>query len=101
MKAAKIALILIGMVALMCWVRGGAGFDIAKALPFCGGHEPGIYDIGAIAVILLLFWGLGRTKRARHQEDAPRRIAAPQHREDEYELEQEEERDEQERASSP
>lgn len=46
------------------FIRQGADFHIARILPFAGGHPPGLYDVGAIVMILMIFWGLGRLRRS-------------------------------------
>ena len=69
MKNVKIVLILIGTFFVVSWLRQGHGDfgSVVKTLPFCGGHRPGFYDVGAIALIILLFWGFGRLKRHGQQ----------------------------------
>ena len=64
MKAAMVVLILIVTMGLIVFVRGGRDFSLVKAIPFCGGHKPGLYDFGAIALFTLMLWGLGRLKRS-------------------------------------
>ena len=71
MKAAKIAMILVGILSLIFWVRSDYGDlgSLVKTLPFCGGHKPSFYDVGAVALIALLFSGLSRLKRSERRED--------------------------------
>ena len=63
MRIFFITLVLILLVAIMVWVRSGDGFHIARVLPFCGGHEPGLYDVAALGVILILLLGLKQLYR--------------------------------------
>ena len=69
MKAAKIVLVLLVTMGLVVFVRGGRDFSLAKALPFCGGHKPGFYDFGALALLALAAWGLTRLHRPSRAED--------------------------------
>ena len=63
MRSAKIAVILVIIISLILWCRRDYDFGhIARVLPFSGGHRPGIYDIGAVAIVLLLLWGFSRLK---------------------------------------
>ena len=63
MKSAKLVLVLLVTMGLIVFVRGGRDFSLPKALPFCGGHKPGFYDFGALCLIVLMLWGLGRLRR--------------------------------------
>ncbi len=64
MKAAKIAVVIVVISSLVVWCRSSFDFGhIARSLPFSGGHRPGIYDVSAVAVLLLLLWGFSRLKR--------------------------------------
>ena len=60
----KIVLILAGTFFVILWLRKDHGDfgSVVKTLPFCGGHRPSFYDIGAIALIVFLFWGFRRLK---------------------------------------
>ena len=71
MKFAKIALIIVLIFSLVSWVRSDHGDfgSLVKTLPFCGGHKVSFYDVGAIALIVLLFWGLSRLKSSGQKED--------------------------------
>ena len=62
MRAVMIALALLMIAGLINFVRGG-DFHIAKTLPFCGGHEPGLYDVGAVIMIIIAIWGIRRVVR--------------------------------------
>ena len=87
MKAVKVVLILVGTFFVISWLRqdhGGFG-SVVKTLPFCGGYRPSFYDIGAIALVILLFWGFRRLKGVGRDTDEPDDVGY----EDEYEWEQE------------
>ena len=63
MKAAKIAIVIVIISSAILWCRSSWDFGhIARSLPFSGGHRPGIYDIGALAILVLLLWGFSRLK---------------------------------------
>ena len=63
MKAAKIAVVIVVISCLIAWCRSSFDFGhIARSLPFSGGHRPGIYDVGAVVILLLLLWGLSRLR---------------------------------------
>ena len=71
MTAAKITMILVAIFSLIFWVRSDHGDlgNLVKTLPFCGGHKPSVYDVGAVALIVLLFWGLSRLKGSGQTDD--------------------------------
>jgi len=69
MTAAKIIAIIIVTFALIGFVRGGETFHIAKALPFCSGGRPGLYDFTAGGLIAVMFWGIGRLGRIGTGDD--------------------------------
>lgn len=70
MKAAKIIGVILLLGALIGWVRHGQDVGhIARSLPFCGGHKPGFYDLGALAVLGLVLWGLSRLRNAGKSDD--------------------------------
>ena len=74
MKAAKIALVVVFISALIVWVRGGQpSVHPAKLLPFLGGHRVSIYDFGAVAMILMTVVAL--TRRPLTEEELARREA--------------------------
>ena len=63
MKAAKITVVIVVISSAILWCRSSWDFGhIARSLPFSGGHQPGIYDIGALAILVLLLWGFSRLK---------------------------------------
>lgn len=63
MKPLRIVLTVIVMASLINFVRDGRTFHISQVLPLSGGHDPGIYDIGAFALIGLGIWGYGRLRK--------------------------------------
>ena len=70
MKAAKIILVLLVISALIGVVRSGRGLGhIGRALPFCSGGEPGLYDFAALAVVAIALWGIARMYRAGKDAD--------------------------------
>ena len=62
MKAFWITLTIVLMASLICWLRAGADFPIVQCLPFAGGHRPGIQDIAAFVLVLMIPWGLSRLR---------------------------------------
>ncbi len=63
MKYAKLAVALIIISSLVLWCRRSVDFGhIARSLPFSSGHRPGIYDVGSIVIILLVFYALSRLR---------------------------------------
>lgn len=69
MKAFRVVLIILLIAALMNFVREGGGrtFHIITTLPFAGGHEPAIWDLGGLCLIALGIWGWQRLKRQRRK----------------------------------
>ena len=64
MKAAKVVLIVLCCALIINWVRGGEDFHWARVLPLMGGHHPGIYDVAAVVLLLVMLpWGLRRLRR--------------------------------------
>jgi len=83
MKAAKIILVILVISALIGWVRGGHGPEhIAKTLPFCGGHRPGLYDLGGLAMLGLCLWGLARLRNARQADETEEELPLEETQED-------------------
>ena len=61
MKSAKLVIVLVIVASFILWCRRSMDIGhIARSLPFSGGCRPGIYDVGAIAVLLVLLWGFSR-----------------------------------------
>ena len=70
MKYAKLVVVLVVISSVILWCRRSLDIGhIARTLPFSGGHRPGIYDIGAIVVLLLLLRGLSRLRSRNGQGD--------------------------------
>ena len=70
MKAAKIVVVILLVGGLICWARHGHEVGhIARSLPFCGGHKPGLYDLGGLALLGLALWGLSRLRNATKSGD--------------------------------
>ena len=63
MKTIAITLIIVFVSAVILFVRGGADFPIVRVLPFLGGHEPGLYDVGALVILAILALGIRRMYR--------------------------------------
>ena len=57
------------IAGLANWVRQGDSFHIARALPFCSGRPPGLYDLAGIVMILILLAGLRRLLHPREDEE--------------------------------
>lgn len=64
MKAFLITLVILLGACLIRFVRQGADFHIAQVLPFCGGFQPSLYDVGSIVLIIIL---LVRLSGMRHR----------------------------------
>ena len=69
MKAATILIIVIVALAVIGWIMQDTDFHIAESLPFCSGEKPNFYDIGALALLTLLVWGLARLAKRRRDDD--------------------------------
>ena len=63
MKAIQIAVIVLLAAVAINLVRGSEDFPLPHILPLSGGFRPGIYDLGALGMILLCLWGLLRVSR--------------------------------------
>ncbi len=75
MKTLKIAVILLLAAIAINLVRGPADFPLPHILPLSGGFRPGIYDLGALSMILLCLWGLLRVSRLGQPRDDRARIS--------------------------
>ena len=72
MKYAKLAVVLMIVSGFILWCRRSVDIGhIARSLPFSGGYRPGIYDIGAIVVLLVLLWGGYRLTNRGRRSDEP------------------------------
>jgi len=66
MRAAKLTLLLILILALMIWVRSGQDLGhLAKIIPFCSGNPPSLFDFGALALVIMCIATLRRLKHAQ------------------------------------
>ena len=63
MKAFKVAMIVLLTAIALNFVRGSEDFPLPHILPLSGGFRPGIYDLGAVGMVLLCLWGLARVSR--------------------------------------
>jgi hypothetical protein len=64
MRATKIVLVVVIAALLMRAVCSDYDFKLPMVLPFMGGHKPGIYEVGGIAIILIALWGIKRLGRS-------------------------------------
>lgn len=64
MKTTKIVLVVVISALLIRAVCSGYDFKLPMVLPFMGGRKPGIYEGGAIAIILITLWGIIRLGRS-------------------------------------
>ena len=60
----SIVLILLFSFWLINWVTGGESVPLAHLLPFLGGDPVSIYDIGAIAMLVIAIIGVRRSARS-------------------------------------
>ncbi len=77
MKTLKVAVIVLLAAIAINLVRGPADFPLPHILPLSGGFHPGIYDLGALGMILLCLWGLLRVSRLGRPRDDDARIGPP------------------------
>jgi hypothetical protein len=76
MKTLKIVVILLLAAVAINLVRGPADFPLPYILPLSGGFRPGVYDLGALGMILLCAWGLLRVSRLGRPRDEDSRISS-------------------------
>jgi hypothetical protein len=57
------------MGTLILWARGGDAYHIAQALPFLGGQRPLLYDLGALALVLIAVAGVARMLSHRRDQE--------------------------------
>ena len=76
MKTLKVALIVLLTAVAINLVRGPTDFPLPHILPLSGGFRPGIYDLGALGMILLCLWGLVRVSRLGRPRDEDSRISS-------------------------
>ena len=70
MRLALICVVLILAASAINSIRGVAGFPLPQVLPGCGGSDrPLIYQLGGVAMLGLLLWGLGRVRRIGKDDD--------------------------------
>ena len=69
MRTVALILIVLLIAGLANWVRQGDAFHIARALPFCSGRPPGIYDLAGIVMIVILLAGLRRLLSPAEDEE--------------------------------
>ena len=66
MKAAKLTILLIIMIALMHWMRGDYDHTLPMVLPFMHGQEPSLwYDLGSLVVVVITLLGIRQLSRNR------------------------------------
>lgn len=66
MKAAKLTILLIIMIALMRWMRGDYDHTLPMVLPFMHGQEPSLwYGLGGIVVVIITLLKLRKLSRNR------------------------------------
>ena len=64
--------VIVVIASAILWCRSSFDFGhIARSLPFSGGHRPGIYDVGAVVMLLLCLWGFSRLKRGARPAERP------------------------------
>jgi uncharacterized membrane protein YuzA (DUF378 family) len=65
MKAAQITILLIIIIVLINWCRGGFDFALPLVLPLLGGKKPSFYDFAGAIAIAIGILGLLRLLRNR------------------------------------
>ena len=76
MKVIQIAMIVLLAAVAINLVRGPADFPLPHILPLSGGFRPGVYDLGALSMLLLCLWGLLRVSRLGRPRDQDSRISS-------------------------
>ena len=71
MRLVLITTIIVMSAALITWIRADEDFPIAHVLPFMGGDDPGVYDVGALVVIGITIWGITRLSSPSGEGYAP------------------------------
>lgn len=70
MKLTKIVVVVLLISAVMLWIRNGDMASILESLPLVGGHRPGLYDVGAFVMFMIVLWGIGRVARRQRNADS-------------------------------
>ena len=70
MRAAAVVCVLLVSALLVNWIRSGQDFPIVQSVPFLGGHEPSLYDVGGLCLLALMGWGAMRLRRLRRDDQA-------------------------------
>ena len=69
MKAAQIILVIVGIGALINWVRAGSDWPVSQAFPLLSGDRPsGLFVAGGFAMLVIFVWGLDRLSRRERQD---------------------------------
>ena len=69
MKAAKLVIVLVIVLALMNWSRGTNTFALPMTLPLLGGEKPGIFDWAGLIAVGIGIANLIRLARNRNGND--------------------------------
>lgn len=69
MKAVLIVLILFGALILIKVITGDRDLDVEDFVPVLGGYPVSIYDLAAIAMILITIVALAKVLRSREGDD--------------------------------
>ena len=67
MKAVKITILIVILIAVLNFIVQGDFFHPAKALPFVQGNT-GLYGGASLAIIVIFLWGLWRLNRPEDDE---------------------------------
>lgn len=68
MRVAMIVAIVLLVGAIINWARNGATFPLPQVLPGCGGGRPPLFEVGAVVLCLLGWWGISRLTRRSDDE---------------------------------